>query len=152
LWSNDARTDEAARGASVFSMLMYALIGLGSGLGGLARYGCSDLAAHLWGEAFPWGTFLVNVVGSFVIGAFNALAGPDGRMYVSSAGRQFVMTGVCGGYTTFSSFSLQTFDLLRNNEWVLAGSNIVLTMLCCLAAVWAGHMMASNLNVMRRVS
>ncbi len=130
-------------------MLMYILIGIGSGLGGLARYGCSGLAAHFWSEAFPWGTFLVNVAGSFVIGAFNTLTGPDGRIYVNSAGRQFVMTGFCGGYTTFSSFSLQTLDLIRSNEWLMAGGNIVLTMVCCLAAVWAGHIAASNLNGMR---
>lgn len=127
-------------------MLMYLAIAIGSGLGGLARYGCGTVTAHFVGEAFPWGTFLVNVVGSFVIGGFNALTGPDGRLYVTSAGRQFVMTGFCGGYTTFSSFSLQTLDLLRSNEWALAGSNIALTMFCCLVAVWAGHVAASNLN------
>jgi CrcB protein len=130
-------------------MTMYLWIALGSGLGGLARYGCSEAAAHVVGEAFPLGTFLVNVVGSFVIGAFNALTGPDGRIYANSATRQFVMTGLCGGYTTFSSFSLQTLDLLRGNEWILAGGNIGLTMLCCLAAVWAGHATASKLNGMR---
>ncbi len=131
-------------------MLMYAWIGLGSGLGGVVRYACSGLDAQMWG-GFPWGTFLVNVVGSFVIGAFNTLTGPDGRMFISSTGRQFVMTGVCGGYTTFSSFSLQTVDFVRAHEWLLAAGNVVLTMLCCLAAVWAGHMIASNLNRMRRV-
>jgi CrcB protein len=132
-------------------MLMYILIGIGSGLGGLARYGCADLAAHFWGEVFPWGTFVVNVLGSFIIGAFDTLTGPDGRLYVNSAGRQFVTTGFCGGYTTFSSFSLQTLDLIRAKEWFLAGGNIGLTVLCCLIAVWAGHLAASKLNEMRWV-
>lgn len=130
-------------------MLVYVWVGIGSGLGGLARYGCSELTAGLVGEAFPWGTFLVNVIGSFVIGAFNSLTAPEGRWYVSSNARQFVMTGICGGYTTFSSFSLGTFDLLREDAWALAAANVVLTMVCSLAAVWAGHAAASKLNELR---
>ena len=71
----------------------------------------------MFGETFPWGTLIVNIFGSFVIGFFGALTGPDGRLYASSAVRQFAMIGLCGGYTTFSAFSLQTLNLMNDAEW-----------------------------------
>ena len=88
--------------------MMYVWVMLGSALGGGARYLVSGLAANHFGGTFPWGTLIVNVAGSFIIGFFATLTGPDGRVFVSTEARQFVMTGFCGGYTTFSSFSLQT--------------------------------------------
>ena len=84
-------------------MVAYFWIAFGGGLGGMARYGSSGLVARFIGETFPWGTFFVNVVGSFIIGFFATLTGPEGRYFLSSMARQFVMTGVCGGYATFSS-------------------------------------------------
>ena len=72
----------------------------------------------MFGETFPWGTLIVNVSGSFVIGFFATLTGPDGRMFVGTTARQFVMIGICGGYTTFSSFSLQTLNLMNDGEWL----------------------------------
>ena len=90
----------------------YSIIGLGSALGGLARYLCG-VAVSQWSGQFPWGTLLVNVLGSLVIGCFATLTGPDGRLYVRTTGRQFVMIGICGGFTTFSAFSLETLQLLR---------------------------------------
>ena len=119
---------------------------LGSALGGLARYGLSGLAARHIGESFPVGTLIVNVVGSFVIGFFASLTGPDGRVFVGTDARQFVMTGVCGGFTTFSSFSLQTLNLARDGEMALAGANAMLSLALCLIAVWLGHIAASALN------
>src|SRR5271157_6418002 len=95
---------------------------LGSALGGVARYWLSGLASQHIGETFPIGTLIVNVVGSFVIGFFATLIGPDGRVFVGTDGRQFVMTGVRGGYTTSSSFSLQTLSLARDGEMALAGA------------------------------
>jgi fluoride exporter len=92
---------------------------------------------------------IVNVTGSFIIGFFAALTGPDGRVYVSSTGRQFVMTGICGGYTTFSSFSLQTLSLMNDGEWFRAGANMGLSLVFCLIAVWAGFLLASMLNTMK---
>jgi|SRR5271166_1597330 len=89
---------------------------LGSALGGAACYWLSGLAARHIGESFPVGTLIVNVVGSFVIGFFASLTGPDGRVFVGTDARQFVMTGVCGGFTTFSSFSLQT-PISRATAW-----------------------------------
>ena len=122
---------------------------LGSALGGVARYWLSGLAAHHIGETFPIGTLIVNVTGSFVIGFFATLTGPDGRVFVGTDARQFVMTGLCGGYTTFSSFSLQTLNLARDGEMALAGANAVLSVALCLVAVWLGHVAASALNQLK---
>jgi CrcB protein len=107
------------------------------------------LVARLIGETFPWGTLLINVTGSILIGFFATLTGPDGRVFVGSTGRQFVMIGICGGYTTFSSFSLQTLNLMNDSEWFYAGANILLSVALCLIGVWAGYMLASTLNTMK---
>ena len=130
-------------------MASYFWIAIGSAIGGVARYWCSGVAARMVGETFPWGTLIVNVLGSFIIGFFGTLTGPDGRVYASSVARQFVMIGICGGYTTFSSFSIQTLNLVQEGEWMRAGANIVLSVACCLAAVWLGHVLAASLNAMK---
>jgi CrcB protein len=127
-------------------MLAYLWIGIGSALGGMARYWCSGFVAARFGETFPWGTIAVNVIGSFVIGFFATVSGPDGRLMVPSLARQFVMIGVCGGYTTFSSFSLQTLSLVRDGQWLAAAGNIILSVALCLIAVVAGHILAAWLN------
>jgi fluoride exporter len=126
--------------------MSYVWIAVGSGLGGMFRYWCSGAAARLIGETFPWGTLIVNVAGSFVIGFFFTFTGPDGRLLVSSTMRQFVMVGLCGGYTTFSSFSLQTLTLLQDGEFLYAGANIAASVLLCMLAVWLGHIAAAHLN------
>jgi CrcB protein len=117
----------------------------------MARYGCSGGVARWIGETFPWGTLVINVSGSFVIGFFATLTGPDGRIYASTTVRQFVMIGLCGGYTTFSSFSLQTLALMNDGEYLKAGANIGLSVVCCMLAVAAGHFLATSLNVERWV-
>jgi CrcB protein len=132
-------------------MESYLWIAIGSALGGMGRYWCSGMAARLFGETFPWGTLIVNVVGSFIIGFFATLTGPDGRVYVNSVARQFVMIGICGGYTTFSSFSIQTLNLMQDGEWVRAGSNIGFSVVLCLVAVWLGYLLATSLNSMKWV-
>lgn len=121
-------------------------VGLGSALGGMARYWCSGLAARLFGETFPWGTLLVNVIGSLIIGFFAAMTGPDGRWLVSGTARQFVMLGLLGGYTTFSSFSLQTLTLVEDGEWLRAAGNVSGSVVLCLTAVWIGHAVAVAVN------
>jgi fluoride exporter len=130
-------------------MESYLWVAIGSALGGVARYWCSGVAARLFGETFPWGTVIVNIVGSFVIGFFATLTAPDGRVYASSIVRQFVMLGICGGYTTFSSFSLQTLNLMNDGEWLRAGGNVVVSVVCCMVAVWIGHVLASGLGALR---
>jgi CrcB protein len=129
----------------------YLWIGVGSGLGGMVRYWCTGAAARLFGETFPWGTLVVNVLGSLIIGFFATLTGPDGRIFVGSTARQFVMIGILGGYTTFSSFSLQTLNLLHDGEWLQAGLNIAASVVLCLLAVWIGHLVAAGLNTMKWV-
>jgi CrcB protein len=114
-------------------------VAVGSALGGVVRYWCSGFIARYMGESFPWGTISVNVVGSLLIGLFATLSGPDGRLLMGSAARQFVMLGLFGGFTTFSSFSLQTLALFQNGEWLRAGANIGLSVLLCLVGVWIGH-------------
>ncbi len=130
-------------------MQVYFWIAIGSALGGMARYWCSGVAAELIGETFPWGTLIVNIVGSFVIGFFATLTGPDGRIFAGSLVRQFVMVGICGGYTTFSSFSLQTLNQMNDGEWLRAGANVGASVFLCLLAVWAGQVLAVSVNSMR---
>jgi fluoride exporter len=101
-------------------MIPYLWVALGGALGTAGRFAVSGLVANSVGGTFPWGTFVVNVTGSFVIGFFGTLTAPDGRMLVGGTARQFFMTGVCGGYTTFSSFSLQT--LAQDREWFRVGA------------------------------
>lgn len=125
---------------------LYLLIAVGSALGGGARLWCADMAARAFGTAFPLGILLVNVVGSLVIGFYFTLTGPDGRLLVRGTTRQFVMTGLCGGYTTFSAFSLDTLDLLRDGRMLAAGANVVLSVALCIAAAWLGHAAASRLS------
>lgn len=124
----------------------YLWVAIGSALGGVARYACSGVIARTIGEVFPWGTLAVNVIGSFIIGFFNTLTGPDGRLLVGTTARQFVMIGFCGGYTTFSSFSLQTLNLVQDGDWLRAIANINLSVALCLVAVWLGHIAAATLS------
>jgi len=130
-------------------MISYIWVALGGALGTAGRYWLSGVIARSFGETFPWGTLIINVTGSFIIGFFAALTGPDGRLFVSSNARQFVMIGMCGGYTTFSSFSLQTLNLMNNGEWYRAVGNIGASVVLCLIAVWAGVVLAGLVNAMK---
>ena len=99
-------------------MAAYLWIAVGSAVGGVARFWFSGFIAQRFGETFPWGTLIVNVTGSFIIGLFATLTAPDGRHWLVHANsRFFFMAGICGGYTTFSSFSLQTLDLARDGDY-----------------------------------
>lgn len=131
-------------------MITYLWIALGGALGSVARYGCSSLAARWVGETFPWGTLIVNIAGSFAIGFFVGLTGPDGRIMVSPNARQFVTVGICGGYTTFSSFSLQTLNLVRDGDLLEAGGNVLASVIGCLVSVWLGYAMAASLSQLKR--
>lgn len=128
---------------------MYLAVAFGGALGTLGRYLVSGAVAGAFGETFPWGTLIVNVSGSFIIGFFGGLTGPDGRALVSSTTRQFVMTGICGGYTTFSSFSLQTLNLMNDREWLYAGGNVLGSVTLCLLSVWLGAISAAALNQLK---
>ncbi len=121
-------------------------IGLGSALGGMARFGLSVFFAARLGQNFPWGTIFVNISGSFAIGIFAAMADEPGRFSLSIGMRQFLMVGVCGGFTTFSSFSIQTLELMRDGHLSQAMANVVSSVLFCLLAVWGGHHFGQFLN------
>jgi protein CrcB len=121
-------------------------IGLGGALGSMARAWVALAVARITGPAFPWGTILINIVGSFVIGFFGTLTATDGRFSVPTDVRAFVMVGICGGFTTFSSFSLQTLDLARDGRMAQALGNVGLSVAMCLAAVAAGHYGAASLR------
>jgi fluoride exporter len=131
-------------------MVAYCWVAIGGALGSVARFWLSGLIAERYVHAFPWNTFAVNVSGSLVIGFLAALSEPEGRSTVSPAVRQFLMVGFCGGYTTFSSFSLQTLNLLRDREWLYAGGNMVLSVLCCVVAVWLGYVIGAALKTTSR--
>ena len=118
-------------------------IGLGSAAGGIARHLVSLSVSARFGEAFPWGTLVVNVVGSFLIALVAGLADPSSRLMVPAAARQFLAVGVMGGFTTFSSFSLQTLNLLRDGQLAYAGLNVGLSLLLCLIGAWLGLQAAS---------
>ncbi|HVH78642.1 MAG TPA: fluoride efflux transporter CrcB [Stellaceae bacterium] len=123
----------------------YLWIAVGGALGSMARFWLAAFVATILGPQFPWGTILINIVGSLVIGFFATFTGPGGRIVASFDMRAFVMVGICGGFTTFSAFSLQTLDLAREGRLLWAGGNIVISVVVCLLAVWAGHALASAL-------
>ncbi len=113
------------------------LIAVGGALGTLARYLIS-VAAVPFSHTLPWGTILINVSGSFVIGFFGTLTLSQGRHPLPETARLFIMVGFCGGFTTFSSFSLQTLDLMRNGSLMRALINVVASVVLCVGAVAAG--------------
>lgn len=130
--------------------MTYLWIALGSAIGGVGRYWCTGLVSAQFGDPFPWGTFLVNVVGSFIIGVIAPLSGPLGHPWAPGPeARAFIMVGFCGGYTTFSAFSLQTLQLLRDGQLLHALGNIVLSAVFCLIAVWLGYLAGASLNQVR---
>ncbi|MAW86258.1 MAG: hypothetical protein CMJ42_06995 [Phyllobacteriaceae bacterium] len=125
---------------------MYLAVGFGTAIGGVMRAAVSLASLEMLGPGFPWGTLAANGIGSFVIGAYAALTGPDGRLFVSGRQRQFVMTGICGGFTTFSVFSLETLRFAMAKDYRFAGLNIGASVVIWLLAVWVGHTLAMRLN------
>jgi len=138
-------------------LTQYLVIGLGGALGSMLRFGLAmfvDTAvtgpgAGKAGPIFPWGVILVNITGCFVIGLINGISAPDGRFFLTPLTRQFIMIGILGGYTTFSSFSLQTLTLAQDHQWGAAAANVVISVVLCLVGVWLGAALAGMLNQMR---
>jgi CrcB protein len=128
---------------------LYIAVGLGSGLGAAARYLCSLGAGAALGAEFPWGTLIVNVLGSFVIGFYATLTEPGGRLFPDPAMRHFVLTGFCGGFTTFSIFSLETLRLAQTKSLFFAGTNVGGSLILWLFAVWTGHAIAQSIGRLR---
>ena len=132
-------------GADRMNAASYLLIALGGAIGSVGRAWIGMLAARLFGMGFPWGTMVVNVLGSCVIGIVAATAISPGRTILPPEIRVFLMVGFCGGFTTFSSFSLQTFELLREGRVAAAGTNILLSVGLCLVASAAGYLGTASL-------
>jgi CrcB protein len=104
----------------------------------MARYGFSGAVAHLTGGNFPYGTMFVNVTGGLLIGFLASLSAADSQFFIPASARLFLMTGICGGYTTFSTFSLESFNLIRSGEALAALANMLLSVALCVIAVWLG--------------
>ena len=113
-------------------MFAYFCVAVGGALGSLGRFWLSGWVANRFGSEFPWGTLVINVT---------ALAAP--------AFRQFFMIGICGGYTTFSSFSLETLKRAQGGQWLYAGGNVILSVVLCLVAVWLGYVLGAMFNSMK---
>ena len=126
--------------------MTYVWIGIGGALGSMARAWLALAVARVAGPQFPWGTILINILGSFVIGFFGTLTTNDARFAAPADLRAFVMVGICGGFTTFSSFSLQTLELARDGRIAQAVGNIGLSVVCCLLAVATGYISADAIN------
>jgi fluoride exporter len=124
----------------------YLLIAIGSALGGAARHACGVLIAQRFGQSFPWGTLFVNVTGSLAIGIAAAFVASHEKAAAAQTTRDFVMIGFLGGFTTFSAFSLQTLQLLKQHELGLAAANVVGSLVSCLIAVWVGYMLTERLT------
>lgn len=121
-------------------------VAVGSALGGVARHLLSGVVSRSFGESFPWGILVVNVLGSSLIGLVATVTGPDGRLLVSPVIRQFWMVGIFGGFTTFSSFSLQTLSLAQDAEWLRAATNVLLSVGLCLLGAFLGATLGAALN------
>jgi CrcB protein len=130
-------------------MFAYLCVAFGGALGSMGRFWLSTWVAQRYGVVFPWGTLVINVTGSFLIGMFFALYEPGGHFGGSQSFRQLFIVGICGGYTTFSSFSLETLIEIRNKQWFYAGGNVVLSVVLCLVAVWLGYVVGGLLNLMK---
>ena len=124
--------------------MTYLLVGLGSALGGIVRHWINQSAIARFGEAFPWGTLAVNASGSLLIGILSALAAGDNSTKPSPLLLTFLMVGICGGFTTFSAFSLQTLKLLQSGQHTAAFANIALSVAGCLVAAWAGFLLGHS--------
>ena len=130
-------------------MITYLWIAIGGALGSVARFALSNATARVMGESFPWGTILVNISGCFVIGLLAVTTDVGGRVSTPTDIRQFLLIGVCGGYTTFSSFSLQTLNLIREGALAGALANVAISVIACVAAVWIGAIAGQVINQAR---
>ena len=119
------------------------LIGIGGFIGAVARYGMAVWVGQRWGRSFPLGTFIINVSGSFLIGLLMTLL--TERFLVNPQWRLFMVVGFLGAYTTFSTFEYETGMLLKDGEWLIAGMNVVFSVLVGFAALKLGEVIAKSI-------
>jgi CrcB protein len=130
----------------------YLVIGVGGALGSMGRFGVASLVDAFikkGGPPYFLGTMLVNITGCFLIGFIFTISDTEGRFYLSPLQRQFVMIGILGGYTTFSSFTLQTLLLAQDGQWAQVAVNVLGSVVICLVGVWLGAMLAASINQIR---
>jgi CrcB protein len=125
---------------------IYLAVMVGGGLGSGLRMWISYWSLERFGGAFPWGTLIVNVLGCFIIGAFSELTGPGGAFATPPLVRQVMIIGVLGGFTTFSSFGLQSMHLFLGGNILHGLGNIALSLLLCLGGTWAGISLGAYLH------
>jgi CrcB protein len=123
--------------------MVYLYVAIGGALGSVARFWLANAMAMVTGAEFPWGTLLINIIGSFVISFFGMLTGSSPRFAVPNEMRVFVTVGLCGGFTTFSSFSIQTLELVRTGQPGRAGLYAAASVILCLAACALGFATAA---------
>src|SRR6266478_1101863 len=129
----------------------YLLVAAGSALGGMARFWTSGFVHRFAGMTFPWGTLSINVLGGLVIGFFGAMVQPDGGPWAGRAEiRPFFMIGICGGFTTFSSFSLEMLNMLRAGNPSRAALYAVASVALCLISVWLGFLAGASQGLVSR--
>ncbi len=116
-------------------------VAVGGAIGSVGRFWLTAAMTGLTGPRLPWGTLLINVLGSFVIGLVAGVTLTPARVGLHPDMRIFLMTGVCGGFTTFSAFSLQTLELMQAGETVPALGYAVGSVVLCVVATWCGWLL-----------
>lgn len=124
-------------------MEKYLLIGLGGAIGSISRYVVSRMVYHASGESFPYGTLTVNIIGCFLIGLLMSVM--QERLVTNPQYRYLLIIGLLGGFTTFSSFSYETFELIRTGNIGASAFNILSNVFGCLAGTWCGYMIGKNI-------
>jgi CrcB protein len=131
----------------------YLVIGIGGALGSMLRFGVGtfiDSSVTKSGQIFPWGTIVVNITGCFLIGLIATISAPGtGRFMIPPLLLRFITIGILGGYTTFSSFTLQTLNLWNANQRGGAAANVLISVVLCLVGVWLGAALADSINKLR---
>lgn len=124
-------------------MINYLIIGVGGFLGAIARYAIGVWIGHKWGRIFPFGTFVINVSGSFFIGLLMSLF--TERFMVNPQWRLLLVVGFLGAYTTFSTFEYETGRLVKDGEWLIASMNVVLSVFVGFVALKIGEVIAKSI-------
>jgi len=135
--------------------MIYLYVAVGGALGSMARFWLANAMALATGTEFPWGTLLINVLGSFVISFFGGLTGNWPRFAVPYEMRVFVTVGLCGGFTTFSSFSLQTVELMKTGQagraMIYVAASVILCVAACAVGFTAAAAVGSNMGAARNI-
>lgn len=119
--------------------MKYLIVAVGAGFGGALRFWISNFISKVLPAVFPYGTLAVNLLGSVILGIL--IFGFDDKINLSNSMKLLIGVGFCGGLTTFSTFSLETFNLLRNTEFLLAGANIFINVLATLLGIYIAYLL-----------